>query len=148
MSRRQPRRAKSTSSEGRRKRRPRPEPGKQAANGPFQLRSFDVGALPLVNHILQRMGLEDLLEEHLPPDDPRTELPTSQALLVLVRNVLLSREPIYGVGEWAARFAPDLFDLWENEVPLLSDDRLGRCLVAALGAIRPVPRKRDKNACG
>jgi len=68
------------------------------------------------------MGLEDLLEEHLPPDDPRTELPTSQAILVLVRNVLLSREPIYGVGEWAARFAPDLFDLWENEVPLLSDD--------------------------
>jgi transposase len=137
MSRRQPKRPRPTSSEGRRKRRPRPEPGKQSASGPFQLRSFDVGAMPLVNHILQRMGLEALLEEHLPPDDPRTELPTSQALLVLVRNVLLSREPIYGVGEWAARFAPDLFDLWENEVPLLSDDRLGRCLVAAFLGVVP-----------
>ena len=35
--------------------------------------------LPLVNHILDRMGLEDLLEEHLPPDNPRTELPTNMA---------------------------------------------------------------------
>ena len=137
MSRRQSKRPTSTSSEVRRRRRSRPEPGKQATSGPFQLRSFEVGALPLVNHILQRMGLEKLLEEHLPPDDPRTELPTSQAILVLVRNVLLSREPIYGVGEWAARFAPDLFDLWENEVPLLSDDRLGRCLVAAFLGVVP-----------
>ena len=120
-----------------RKRRPQPEPGKLAASGPFQLRSFDVGALPLLNHILKRMGLEDLLAEHLPPDDPRIELPTSRAILVLVRNVLLSREPIYGVGEWAAKFAPDLFDLRENEVALLSDDRLGRSLLAAFLGVVP-----------
>jgi len=120
-----------------RKRRRRLEPGRQATSGPFQLRSWDIGALPLVNRILERMGLEVLLQEHLPPDDPRTELPTSQTILVLVRNVLLSREPIYGVGEWAARFAPDLFNLWEHEVALLSDDRLGRSLVAAFMSVVP-----------
>lgn len=115
------------------------EPGKQAASGPFTLRTFDVGALPLLNHILERMGLERLLEEHLPPDDPRTELPTAQAVMVLVRNVLMSREPIYGVGEWAARFDPGLLGLWEDEVPLLSDDRLGHSLVAAfLGIVPPL----------
>lgn len=54
--------------------------------------------------------------------------PRAQALLVLVRNVLLSREPVYAVGAWAARFAPDLFNLWEEQVALLHDDRLGRCL--------------------
>ena len=126
MSRRQARRPKSKSSGAHRKRRPRPEPGKQAATGAFTLRTFDVGAMPLVDHILERMGLEELLQKHLPPDDPRTELPTAQAILVMVRNVLMSREPIYGVGEWAARFAPDQIGLWEWEVPLLSDDRLGR----------------------
>ena len=148
MSRRQSKRSKSSSPPAQRgrKRRPRPKPGRQAASGEFKLRSFDVGALPLLNHILDRMGLEDLLEEHLPPDDPRTELPTSQAILVLVRNVLLSREPIYGVGEWAARFAPDLFDLWENEVPLLSDDRLGHSLVVAfLGVVPQVVLALTKN---
>lgn len=120
-----------------RKRRPRTQPGKQAASGPFTLRTFNVGALPLVNRILERMGLEDLLEEHLPPDDPRTELPTSQAILVLVKNVLMSREPIYGVAEWAAGFAPDLLNLWEDEVALLGDDRLGRSLVAAFLGVVP-----------
>jgi transposase len=148
MSRRQSKRSKSGSPpvQRRRKRRPRPEPGKQAATGPFKLRSFDVGAIPLLNQILDRMGLEDLLEEHLPPDDPRTELPTSQAILVLVRNILLSREPIYGVGEWAARFPADLFDLWENEVPLLSDDRLGHSLVVAfLGVVPQVALALTKN---
>jgi hypothetical protein len=83
------------------------------------------------------MRLEELLEEHLPHDDPRTELPTAQAILVLVRNVLMSREPIYGVGEWAARFVPGLFDLWEWEVALLTDDRLGHSLMAAFRAVAP-----------
>jgi transposase len=134
-----PKRKKSGSPIGRgaRNRRRRLEPGKQATSGPFALRTLEVGALPLVNHILERMGLEELLEKHLPADDPRTELPTAQAIMVLVRNVLMSREPIYGVGEWAARFGPDLFGLWEDEVPLLSDDRLGRSLVVAFRGVLP-----------
>jgi transposase len=93
-----------------------------------EVRSYDVGALPLINHILDRMGLEEVLHECLPPDDGRCKLSTRAALLVLVRNVIMSREPIYGVGEWVARFAPDLFDLWPEEVALLADDRLGRRL--------------------
>ncbi len=82
------------------------EPGRLAQGGGIELRSYDVGALPLVNQILDRMDLEGVLGKHLPPDDPRTELPTAQVLLVMVRNLLLSREPIYGVGEWAAGSPP------------------------------------------
>ncbi len=104
------------------------EPGRLARFGMMELRSYDVGALPLINRLLQRMQLESVLQQYLPKDDSRTELPTSRALLVLVRNLLLSREPIYGIPEWAARFAPDLLDLFHHEVPMLHDDRLGRCL--------------------
>ena len=86
------------------------------------------GAVPLLNALLERMRLAEILTEHLPPDDPRTELPTVCGLLVLLRNVLIVREPVYGVAEWAARFPPDLLDLWDDEVALLHDDRLGRCL--------------------
>lgn len=123
-----------------RKNRSRPtpaEPGRLAQAGNVELHSYDVGALPLINHILEKMRLEDFLSEHLPPDDPRAELPTAQGLMVMVRNVLLSRQPIYGVGEWAARFAPDLFNLWENELALLGDDRLGRNLVRGHAGITP-----------
>lgn len=113
------------------------EPGRLAQSGQVELRSYDVGALPLINHILDKMRLEAFLSQRLPPDDPRAELPTAQGLLVMVRNVLLSRQPIYGVGEWAARFAPDLFNLWEREVALLHDDRLGRNMVRAHVGVTP-----------
>lgn len=113
------------------------EPGKSAHADGIQLRTYDVGALPLINHILDRMDLEQVLADRLPPDDPRTELPTAQVVLIMVRNLLLSREPIYGVGEWAARFAPDLFNLWEDEVDLLSDDRVGRGLGRAHPGVTP-----------
>ena len=81
-----------------------------AASGPRAedvLHSSTVGALPILNHFLRRMRLEEFLRAALPPEDRRTKLSPAKALLVLLRNLLVSREPIYGVGEWAARHAPD-----------------------------------------
>lgn len=92
------------------------------------LRSATVGPLPLVNRLLRRMRLEDFFRDALPKEDGRTKLSPAKALLVLLRNLLVSREPIYGVGEWAARYAPDLLGLSESEVGLLNDDRVGRAL--------------------
>jgi transposase len=92
------------------------------------LRSATVGPLPLVNRLLRRMRLEDFFRDALPKEDGRTKLSPTKTLLVLLRNLLVSREPIYGVGEWAARYAPDLLDLSESEVGLLNDDRVGRAL--------------------
>jgi hypothetical protein len=91
-------------------------PGKSAQADGLELRSYEVGALPLLKRIFQRMQLERILQEHLPKDDIRTELPTVSALLVLFANLLLSREPVYGVGEWAALFPPDLFGLRETRL--------------------------------
>ena len=120
-----------------RSRRTPPEPGQLAQAGNVELRSYEVGALPIINHVLDKMGLEQFLSKRLPADDPRVELPTAQGLMTMIRNVLLSRQPIYGVGEWAARFAPDLFNLWEAEVALLGDDRLGRQMVRAHVGVTP-----------
>ncbi|HUT61394.1 MAG TPA: IS1634 family transposase [Phycisphaerae bacterium] len=99
-----------------------------ARAGRCVLCSATVGPLPLVNRLLGRMRLEEYLRNALPREDGRTKLSPSKALLVLLRNLLLSREPIYGVGEWAARYAPDLLGLTESEVALLNDDRVGRAL--------------------
>ncbi|HYW79779.1 MAG TPA: IS1634 family transposase [Thermoguttaceae bacterium] len=99
-----------------------------ASLGQCVLRSATVGALPLVNRLLGRTRLEEFLRDALPREDGRTKLSPTKALLVLLRNLLLSREPIYGLGEWAARHAPDLLGLTEKEVDLLNDDRVGRAL--------------------
>jgi transposase len=112
-------------------------PGKHAQADGLQLRSYDVGALPLLKRIVERMQLQRILTEHLPRDDSRTELPTVTALLVLFINLLMAREPIYGVGEWAALFPPDLLDLREKDLSRLHDDRLGRGLDRMFEGIGP-----------
>jgi transposase len=104
------------------------EPGHLASSSGKTLRTYDVGALPIINRILERMRLSDILKQCLPTDDSRTQLPTQRGLLVLVRNLLISREPVYGVGQWASSYAPGLFDMWHHEVERLNDDRVGRCL--------------------
>ena len=92
-----------------------------ARTGQSVLRSATVGALPLVNRLLDRTRLEDFLRDALPKEDGRTKLSSTKALLVLLRNLLLSREPIYGLGEWAARHAPDLLGLTEKYPQLIKE---------------------------
>jgi len=84
--------------------------------------------LPIVNRVLGRMRLEEVLLAYLPEDDPRTKIPTAKGLIVLLKNLLFSREPLYGLGEWASRYAPDLLGLSPEEMEGLNDDRVGRCL--------------------
>jgi transposase len=102
--------------------------GRQARAGRRTLRSEKIGALPILNHFIERLRLEELLRECLPPEDKRVKVPATKALLVLLRNLLVSREPLYGMGEWAAGYAPDLLGLTLNELEALSDDGVGRAL--------------------
>lgn len=111
--------------------------GRVAAAGETRLRSYSVGAVPIINRFLQRLKLTEILERHLPAEDERTKVPTATAIVLLVRNVLLSREPIYGVGEWASAYGPDLFGLSERQLSSLNDDRLGRALGGLFAVLCP-----------
>ncbi len=102
--------------------------GARARAGTRTLRTCTIGALPLVNQLLERMQLEQFFKQHLPRDGRRMAVPTSRCLLLLLRNILFSREPIYGLGEWAERFAPELLDLKKDDLQYLNDDRVGRSL--------------------
>lgn len=102
--------------------------GQTAQAGAHTLTTMTVGCLPILNRLLERMQLEQFFLKHLKPDGSRSRLSTPRALLVLVRNLLLSREPIYGIGEWAAHYVPDLLGLDSNERAAFNDDRLGRAL--------------------
>jgi transposase len=103
-------------------------PGNVARSAREMLRSYTVGALPILDNLIRRIRLEEFLRAALPPEDRRTKLSPVKALLVLLRNLLVSREPIYGVGEWAARHAPDLLGLAAAEIDKLNDDCVGRAL--------------------
>ena len=94
----------------------------------FTLRTERLGPLPLVNHFIDRMGLGALLEKHVPTTDRRCRLSHAQALGVLVRSIVVEREPIYRAQETVHGFAAGLFGVADDELESLSDDRLGRAL--------------------
>lgn len=94
----------------------------------MRLDSRVVGALPVVNYFLQAMGLEAAMDEHIPADG-RSKLTPSAGLGVLVRNLLLSPEPLYAVWEWCQRCDPGMLQLpVDTAASTLNDDRFGRCL--------------------
>jgi len=92
------------------------------------IESLEVGPLPVVNRFLQRLRLQDLFAQHLPRSDGRRKLAPGKALEVFLRNVLLSRHPLYELRQWADRWVPELLGVRAPEVALLNDDRIGRCL--------------------
>jgi transposase len=96
---------------------------------PFRLESRWIGGLPLVNNLLQRLCLDSLLARTLPAADVRSKLAPSDALGVLLRNLILNeRRPMYTQGEWAARAEPALLGLNSEQLSAFNDDRVGRAL--------------------
>jgi hypothetical protein len=99
-----------------------------APDGPFELASRALGALPIVCRFLERMRLGPLLERYLPERDARVALPAARAIGLLVRNLCLAHRPLYRLGEWARGFEAPLLGLSVGELGSLNDDRLGRAL--------------------
>ncbi len=94
----------------------------------FALSTERLGPLPLVNHFIERLGLTELLDQYVPTTDRRCALPHALALGVLLRSIVVEREPIYREAETVHAYAASLFGLEESQLRQLSDDRLGRAL--------------------
>ena len=103
------------------------KPGSISRAAGQTLTSYDVGALPIINHFIRRAKLEDKLRQFV-FEDKRCRIPPVTGILLLLRNYLVSREPLYGVSEWAEECAPDLLGLSPDQVGSLNDDRAGRWL--------------------
>jgi transposase len=108
----------------------------EQAAGPFELASSQLGALPLIDRFLARIDTAGTLARHLPAGDARTTLSAATAIGVLVRNLCVAREPLYGLAGWAGAFEPGLLGLAPGEAGLLNDDRVGRALDALFDSDR------------
>jgi transposase len=117
-----------------------PDPAKlapKASGGDLTLHSRNIGVLPIVNRFIARCQLRETLCQFLPREDARNRVETATAILLLVKNILISREPIYGIAQWAASWVPELLDLHEDQLRSLNDDRVGRALDRLFDAATP-----------
>jgi transposase len=103
-------------------------PGRIARAAGRTLSSYTIGVLPILDRLFDRLRLEPILRDHLPREGRRSRIATTTGLLLLLKNLLVAREPLYGLGEWAARQVPGLLGLSPAQLPSLNDDRVGRCL--------------------
>jgi transposase len=97
----------------------------------LRLRALRVGALPILNGIIERMGLEQELSLAL------KNLGYADALLALIKNILVERNALYAVGEWAA-----LYDAGLIAQSKIGDDKLGRALDRLFAADRATLQTR------
>lgn len=95
-----------------------------------------IGPLPVLNTVLERLQIQSCLEKFIPAGDRRQKLSPAAGLGVLLRNIMLSRRPLYGLAEWAQRFDAPLLGLPEKAIDCFNDDRVGRCLDALFLADR------------
>src|SRR3954471_20194912 len=91
--------------------------------------SLEVGAAPVIRHFLEKLGLPAMLDHYLPRlRGRRRDVPTPTVLCLLLCNLLLARQPLYGIAAWAAGFVPEHLGLLPEQLALLNDDRCGRAL--------------------
>lgn len=94
----------------------------------FTLHTETLGALPVINHFLARMRLDEIVDRHLPANDARLRLDPAVVIGVVVRNLAVDHRPVYALGEWAQPFDPVLLGLGADDAGALNDDRVGRML--------------------
>lgn len=102
----------------------------------IKLISKAVGPLPVINRFLERLRIPILLEQFIPCHDKRLRLPPALGIGLLLRNILVVREPLYKLSEWGNRYDESLLGLSPGSLQALNDDRLGRCLDALFEADR------------
>jgi transposase len=91
--------------------------------------SLEVGAAPVIRHFLEKLDLPGLFDRYLPrlPGRQR-DVPTSTVLCLMITNLLLARQPLYGLATWTSGFVPEHLGLLPEQLALLNDDRCGRAL--------------------
>ncbi len=87
-----------------------------------------IGAPPVINAVLDRLGFAGLVASALGEPDGRCVIAPAQVIGVLVGNLAVGRRPLYGLSAWASGYAPGLLGLAPGEAGLLNDDRVGRAL--------------------
>lgn len=92
-------------------------------NIPLSIRHTRVGALPIIQQVIDKLGIENILQQQV-KHDTRDKLPVSRTLSVVICNIILERYPLYKMGTWATQRGL----ISEQITECFNDDRIGRAL--------------------
>ena len=91
------------------------------------LKRLQVGGLPLIHAIAERMRLKDILYKYLPAHG-NEDIPAVETLMLLVYNLILGKDPLYQLQEWVESIDFRCINNQDYESVKFNDDRFGRVL--------------------
>ena len=92
-----------------------------------KLSRLQVGALPLIRSIIERIQLRELLQQCLPCSS-RQSLARADLLVLLVANLTLAKDPLYELADWVRSLDLRALGYKNPAVGSLSDDGFARAL--------------------
>jgi transposase len=94
----------------------------------FELKSESIESLPIINHFFNRLDLDEYLKCAMPDADPSNHIMPHTSISILLRNMAISRMPVYGFNKWVSAYDPHLFNITSEQLEHINDDRFGRAL--------------------
>ena len=91
------------------------------------LKRQQVGGLPLIHAIAERMKLKDILYKYMPAH-ANEDIPAVETLMLLVYNLIQGKYPLYELPEWVESIEFRCINNEDYENVKFNDDRFGRVL--------------------
>jgi transposase len=91
------------------------------------LKRLQVGGLPLIHAIAQRMRLKDILYKYIPAHG-NEDIPAVETLMLLVYNLIVGKDPLYELQQWVESLDFRCINNEGYENVEFNDDRFGRVL--------------------
>jgi transposase len=91
------------------------------------LKRLQVGGLPLIHAIIERMRLKEILYKYIPAHG-NEDIPAVETLMLLVYNLILGKYPLYELQEWVESIDFSCINNEAYENVKFNDDRFARVL--------------------
>jgi len=92
-----------------------------------KLKRFNISGIPLIKSVSEMLGLESIFSKYIPSYGNET-VASVDALLFLIWNITLGRQPLYELSGWMSDIEPGCHGLNRRQVASFNDDRFGRAL--------------------
>jgi len=92
-----------------------------------KLKRLQVGGLPLIHAVAERMRLREILYEYIIPHG-NEDIPSVESLMLLIFNLTLGKAPLYELEAWVGSIDGRCLGYEELEAGKFNDDRFGRAL--------------------
>jgi len=88
---------------------------------------YNISGIPLIKATSELLGLRSLFEKHI-PSYGNEKASAASALMLLVWNLTLGRQPLYELGQWVEGIDPSCHGMDRDTVRSFNDDRFARAL--------------------